>query len=606
VITDESIEQVREGADIVQIIGEFVNLKRTGTDFRGPCPFHQGKHRNFSVSPRKKIYYCFVCHEGGDVFHFLQKKLGVPSPDAVKLAAEKSGIQVHEVDTHREGPDAREPLWEINATASSYFQKMLWDDEAALPARAYLEKRGIDRETANRFSLGYAPRDRALLRQHLNSLGFDDDRIVAAGLFVKPEEAPEELRPRFRDRLMIPIFDALGRGVGFGGRVLDDREPKYLNSPETAIFGKGKLLYALNWAKNSIRKDERVIVVEGFFDVIRMMAAGVESVVAPMGTALTDAQAGLLKKYTRNAFLLYDSDQAGLKATFRSGDELLSQGMTVSVVTLPDGDDPDSFVAKHGAEGLEAQLAQAIDVFERKIQILERAGWLSGLQKKRRALDRLLPTIRATAEPVMRDLYLSRAAEAVSVDKAVLLRELANTRRERPAIAPIEPGPVRVVEDRRVRTRRVRYTARGASAERELVRSMLHRRPAVESVAERLGPESFRDPDFREIYEVLLRLGEEADVMQVAEALSDDAAGTMRGLLEDPLAGEMQETPIDDCIAVLRAREIEERLAEIDRESPLASDAQKDEMFKERSVLMKELTELGGKSFKAFRQSRKR
>lgn len=601
-IPDETVEQVREAADIVQIIGEYVNLKKTGTDYRGPCPFHQGKNRNFSVTPRKKIYYCFVCHEGGDVFHFLQKKLGVQWPEAVKMVGEKSGIEVKEVDTRREGPDPREPLWEVNATATAYFQKMLWDDKSAASARDYLSKRGIDRETADRFSLGFAPSDRALLREHLTALGFDEARMVDSGLFVKPEEENTGIRPRFRGRLIIPIFDVLGRNVGFGGRVLDNSEPKYLNSPETAIFGKGKLLYGLNWAKNSIRKDERVLVVEGFFDVIRLMSAGVESVVAPMGTALTDAQAGILRKYTRNAYLLYDSDQAGLKATFRSGDELLSQGMTVSVVTFPEGEDPDSFVSEYGAKGLEEQLSRAIDVFERKIQILDRAGWLSELQKKRRALDRLLPTIRATAEPVMRDLYLSRAAEAVSVDKAVLLRELANTKRTAPRPAEEAAAPVRKVEDRRQRARRVRYTATGASAEKDLVRSMLHRRAMVESVAERLGPESFRDPDFREIYEVLLNMGEDADVIEIAGALSDEAAGTMRDLLEDPDAGQMTEPPLDALVGKLRAREIEERLKEIDRESPLARDEQKVELWKEKEMLLKELKHVGGTSFKAFRR----
>lgn len=601
-IPDETVEQVREAADIVQIIGEYVNLRKTGSDYRGPCPFHQGKNRNFSVTPRKKIYYCFVCHEGGDVFHFLQKKLGVQWPEAVKIVGEKSGIEVKEVDTRREGPDPREPLWEINATATAYFQNLLWDETAAAPARDYLARRGISRETADRFSLGFAPTDRALLRDHLTALGFDERRMVDSGLFVQPEEENSGIRPRFRGRLIIPIFDVLGRNVGFGGRVLDNGEPKYLNSPETAIFGKGKLLYGLNWAKNSIRKDERVLVVEGFFDVIRLMAAGVESVVAPMGTALTDAQAGILRKYTRNAYLLYDSDQAGLKATFRSGDELLSQGMTVSVVTLPDGEDPDSYVSDHGAKGLEDQLAKAIDVFERKIQILDRAGWLSELQKKRRALDRLLPTIRATAEPVMRDLYLGRAAEALSVDKAVLLRELSNTKRDKPRPVEESASAVRKPEERRQQARRVRYTAAGASAEKDLVRSMLHRRAMVENVAERLGAESFRDPDFREIYEVLLRMGEEADVIEVSGALSDEAAATMRDLLEDPDAAQLTEPPLDALVGKLKAREIEERLKQIDREGPLASDKQKDELFREKNALLKELQQVGATSFKAFRR----
>lgn len=605
-IPDEVVEQVRDAADIVQVIGEYVNLKKTGTDYRGPCPFHQGTHRNFSVSPRKKIYYCFVCHEGGDVFHFLQKRLGVDWPSAVRMMGEKTGIEIREIDTRREGPDPREPLWEVNATAAAYFQSMLWEDKKATPARDYLVRRGIDRAAADRFGIGFAPREIGLLRAYMTTLGFDEQRLLEAGLLVKPEDEKSEVRPRFRGRLIFPIYDVMGRNVGFGGRVLDNGEPKYLNSPETTVFSKGKLLYGLNWAKTAIRKDDRVLVVEGYFDAIRVMLAGIESVVAPMGTALTDAQAGSLKKYTKNAFLLYDSDQAGLKATFRSGDELLRQGMTVSVVSLPEGEDPDSFVKKNGATGLEAELSRAIDVLERKIQILERGGWFSELQKKRRALDRLLPTIRATSEPIMRDMYLSRAAEVSSVDRAVLLRELASPQRIQKPPPSIDSPPARQLDDRRnIPDRRARYTARGASAERELVRTMLHKRETVEPVAEHIGPDSFRDLDFREIYAALLKLGEDTALEDVAEILSPSAAVTLQDLLEDDTS-EMQETPVADGISALRARDVEERLAEIDREFPLAKGEQQNQLMTEKTRLASELREISKGSFKGFRQAGKR
>src|SRR5688500_18490489 len=362
-ISDETIERVREAADIVQIIGEHVTLKRTGTDFRGPCPFHQGTHRNFSVSPRKKIYYCFVCHEGGDVFSFLQKRLGLDWPSAVRLVAEKSGIEVREVETKREGPDPREPIWELNAAAAEYFARMLWEDEQGAPAREYLESRNVGRDLAKRFGLGYAPREIGLMRSHLATLGYDDARQLEAGLLVRPEEASEP-RPRFRGRLIFPILDPLGRHVGFGGRVIGQGEPKYLNSPESPVFSKGKTLYGLNWARNAIRREDRALVVEGYFDVVRLVAAGLESVVAPLGTALTADQEALLARYTKNIFLLYDSDKAGQRATFKAGDQLLQQRVSVQVVTLPAGEDPDTLVDRHGLKALETQLAQAIDVFE--------------------------------------------------------------------------------------------------------------------------------------------------------------------------------------------------------------------------------------------------
>ncbi|MBX6331406.1 MAG: DNA primase, partial [Gemmatimonadaceae bacterium] len=422
-ISDETVERVRQAADIVQIIGEHVNLKRTGSDFRGPCPFHQGTHRNFSVSPRKGIYYCFVCHEGGDVFTFLQKRLGVDWPGAVRYVAERVGIPVEEVQRRREGPDPRQPLWDVNAAVADYFRQLLWDEEEGRAARDYLALRRVSREVADRFALGFAPRDPDALRTHFAALGIEEARLVEAGLLVQREEGGE-LRPRFRNRLMFPILDAMGNYVGFGGRLLGPGEPKYLNSAESPVFSKAKLLYGLHMAKHVIRRDDRVMIVEGYFDVVRLVSAGFDWVVAPLGTALTESQAALLRRFTRNAFLLYDSDKAGLKATFRSGDELLRHGMAVQVVTLPEGEDPDSFVDKFGGEALTEQLGHAIDVLERKVQLLERAGWFADLRRKRRALDRLLPTIRATADPITRDIYLGRVSDAAGVSREVLLQEL--------------------------------------------------------------------------------------------------------------------------------------------------------------------------------------
>ncbi len=414
-IPDEDVERVREMADIVAIIGEHVALKKAGADFRGPCPFHQGTHRNFSVSPRRRMYHCFVCGEGGDVFAFLQKRLGVDWPTAVRMAAQKSGIEIREVHARREGPDPREPLWEVNGAAQAYFEKVLWEDALGQAAREYLDQREISRELAARFGVGFAPREIGLMRAALGGLGFDDERLLAAGLMVRPEESNEP-RPRFRGRLIFPIHDGGGRVVGFGGRLIGPGEPKYLNTGETAVFSKGKLLYGLHMARNAMRRAERGLVVEGYVDVLRLVGAGIEEVVAPLGTALTAEQAALLTRYTKNVFLLYDSDKAGLKATFRAGDALLSCGASVRVVSLPEGEDPDTFVQKQGAEALERQMDGAIDVFERKVQLLQRGGWFADLHRRRKAIDRLLPTLRAVSDPLTRDMYVGRAAGVGSVE----------------------------------------------------------------------------------------------------------------------------------------------------------------------------------------------
>jgi DNA primase len=603
-IPDEVVEQVRDSADIVQIIGEYVNLKRQGTDFRGPCPFHQGTHRNFSVSPKKHMYYCFVCHEGGDVFHFLQKRLGVEWPAAVKMVGEKSGIEVREVQSRREGPDPREPLWEVNATAAAYFQKILWDDPLGESAREYLSQRDVSREVADQFGIGFAPREIGLFRNYMNTLGFDEKRLVDAGLLV-PGEDGSEPRPRFRGRLMFPILDSMGRNIGFGGRLLGPGEPKYLNSPESSVFSKGKTLYGLHLAKNDVRREDRVLVVEGYFDVVRLMAAGVTTVVAAMGTALTDAQAGMLRKLTKNVFLLYDSDKPGLKATFRSGDELLRQGVSVRVVTLPEGEDPDTFVKAHGAAALVARLRDAIDVFDRKIQLLERAGMFAELHKKRRALDRLLPTVRATSDEIMRDLYLSRAAEVSGVAREVLEREL--TGRGAPAPAPVAPTPApRISPAARVRRgeRRAQHGERGASAEREIVRAMVTIRSRVEQIAEKIGAESFRDPVYRAIFNALIAADPDATVEELSAGLGEEAIGVLEDILAEGAFQMDPERTISDSLATLRARDLDKRAEELDRIIPLVDGTHKDELIAEKVAIRDELK--GGKgsgNFKMFRRT---
>lgn len=615
-IPDETVERVRESADIVGVIGEYVELKRQGTDYRGPCPFHQGTHRNFSVSPKKAMYYCFVCHEGGDVFNFLTKRLGVDWPTAVKMVAEKSGIEVVETQSRpTDEKDTREPLWEVNGAAADYFRRLLWEDDLGKAARGYIDERGVSRELADKVGIGFAPREIGLMRAHLNTLGFDDDRLVEVGLLHTPDGSSEP-RPRFRDRLIFPIYDVSSRVVGFGGRLLGPGEPKYLNSAESPVFSKGKLLYGLNWAKQAARRDERMLVVEGYFDVVRLIGAGIESVVAPMGTALTDEQAKLIRRYTDRVYLLYDSDKAGLKATFRSGDELLAQGAAVQVVTLPDGEDPDSFVRTHGARGLEAQISSSIDVFERKIQILERGGWFADLRKKRQALDRLLPTLRATSDPLTRDMYLGHAATAAGVTRELLERELNAPARARAGRTPAHPpapsddadrgqprGPVPRAEPPRVRQRDRRRVggARAASAERELVRVLLHRPAYFEQVVERAGEESFRDPEMRRIFAAMVAHGADAGADVLAEHLDGDAVVVMQELLEETGGLDHADETVNGSLSAMHERNLTERMSEIDREMPIAADSQKDELTREKMNLTEELRRLGSQWWKKFR-----
>ena len=601
-IPDDVVERVRDEADIVSVIGEFVKLKRVGNSFRGPCPFHHGKNDNFSVAARGG-YKCFVCGEAGDVFTFVQKHLGLDFVEAVKWVGGRVGVEVQEVARRGPETDLREPLWEVNATAAEFFRTQLWENAGGRVARDYLASRTISRADADRFELGYAPRDAETMRTALATLGFDDARQLAAGVLRVTDDRPAP-RARFRDRLMFPIRDAGGHVVGFGGRVLGDGEPKYLNSSESEVFAKRNLLYGLHWAKQAIRKADRVIVVEGYFDAIRLMLAGINEVVAPLGTALTEQQAALLRKYTKNVFLLYDSDQAGLKATFRAGDALLAGGASVRVITLPDGDDPDTFVAKTGAEGFEQAAAASLDVFDRKIQILERGGWFGDLRRKREAIDRLLPTIRATADQIMRDLYIARTSEAAGVSRDELERELRAAVRERRPMGETGAPPADVEVAVRRPVRRRDPSARGSRAERELVRMLLHERRYIETCAAKVDATMFADAAYHAIFVELTAHGVDQTIDELAAALDEDATEVLQELLAEQGGLERAEEVVGASINAMLSRDLSARLYEIDRLLPVANDEQKDELIREKSRLAADMQALGRPRWKHFNSAR--
>ncbi len=633
-IPDEDVERVREAADIVAIISEHVRLKRVGSVFRGPCPFHQGTNNNFSVMPRGG-YTCFVCGEKGNVFTFVQKRLGLTFAEAVKYVGEKAGIEVREVTKQREGPDPREPLWEINATAAAWFRARLWDDDRGAPAREYLASREISREVADEWDLGYAPREIGLLREHMATLGWDPARLLQAGLLSKREDE-DEPRPRFRDRLMFSILDVSSHYVGFGGRLMGPGEPKYLNSSETDAFHKGLTLYGLHKARGAIRREERAILVEGYFDVVRMAAAGIEPVVAPLGTSLTEGQAELLRRNAKTVFIAYDSDGPGQKATFRAADVLLAQGVAVRVVTMPEGDDPDTYVRAHGREAMEKLLANSLDVFDRKVQLLERGGWFADLQRKRRALDALLPTIRAARDPLTREMYLARAAEAAKVDRGVLARELDAGQARRSRLAPPPPA-ARRPRDGEDETPSppapapigpYKSTVEASSSERDLVRVMLLHRGLADAVIEGVGrlseddadrpewhdadddteraPSGLRDPVYREMYEALLDADPErqggALIAWLADRLEPWVVQMAEEMLDTPESMMNPQASMEDALRRLRERSMRDRMAELDRVTPLATGDQKDRLIAEKQRLHNELRHMGATGWKGYRR----
>ena len=521
-IPDETIEQVRDSTDLVGLIGEAVSLKRTGADYRGPCPFHGGTNRNFAVIPRKGRYYCYVCHASGDVFSWFMQRMGLSYPDAVREAGRRAGITIPE-RAERAGPDPHEALYGAAAAAHDWFTRQLLELPDARIAREYLEQREVPIETAAMLGLGFAPQGKAFL-DAMSSLGVEPEVLLRAGLAAQRDDGA--VSARFRGRLLFPIHDLRGRVVGFGGRLLAEGEPKYLNSPETEIFHKGKQLYNLHQAKSEIRKEESVILVEGYFDVLRLVLAGVDHVVAPLGTALTPDQAVLLKRYAPSATLLYDSDRAGLRATFRAGDELLRHSVRVRVATLPPGEDPDTLVRKGGRVALDQIVGDAVDLLERKIQLLDRKGYFNGFEHLREAVDRLLPTIRAAADPITRELYLSLVSDRTKISKEVLEQELAVQRqaeergaqtrptRSSPAVAAArQPGTIR------------------SSPESKLVAALVAGPEWLEHARQEVGPALFASARLRELYQMLL-IDDEASSGSLPVGLTEDAASLWSRLKE--------------------------------------------------------------------------
>ncbi len=545
-IPDEIVEQVRDSADLVGIIGEAVELKRTGSDYRGPCPFHGGTHRNFAVIPKKGRYYCFVCHESGDVFSWLMKRLGMDYPTAVREVARRVGIVIPE-RAARAGPDPLEPLFGAVAVAQDWFTRQLLESAEAKGAREYLESREVPIDTAAVHGMGFAPPGKAFLGA-MAELGIEPQVLQDAGLAAVRDDG--SVVPRFRARLLFPIHDLRGRVAGFGGRLLGPGEPKYLNSPENAIFHKGRQLYNLHQAKHAIRKEETVILVEGYFDVLRLVWAGIEHVVAPLGTALTPDQGTLLRRFAPSAILLYDSDQAGLRASFRAGDELLRHGVRVRVATMPAGEDPDTLVRRGGAAALEPILGDAIDLLERKLHLLEQRGWFEGVDHRRDALDRLLPTIRAAADPVTRELYLSVTSERTGVSKDVLEREsrASAPRRE------VGPGQAPPPTPDAGRPQPARVSRVASTPETQLIQALFVAPDLIARAADEVPAERVERAELREIYTELLRNRNAAS--QLPMTLSDPARALWSTLKEvaSDVVGERPSESYDRAAQILIAR----------------------------------------------------
>src|SRR5215471_21771802 len=462
-------ETVRNSADIVRVVSDFVSLKGTGNTLKGLCPFHSEKTPSFTVHRDKQFFHCFGCHAGGDVFSFVMLAEKVPFPEAVELIADKCGIPIPASRPDDPKSDERKNLFEIHERAAAYFQQMLSTEDAAA-ARQVIEKRKVVPEFVKRFGLGYAPSSGLG-----NQLRLQDP--VASGLFVKNDRG--EIYERFRRRLMFPIWNERGKVIGFGGRALmPDAQPKYLNSAESPIYSKSHVLYALHLARNAAQKAGRFVVVEGYFDCLSLHQAGIENVVAFCGTALTAQQVAIMARYVPEVVMNYDPDSAGQNAMRRSIDLLLAKGLRVRILKLADGLDPDDYVRREGGDVYVRLLAGAPYFWQYLMAEAGKQYDLDDPALKANAVTDIMQHVAKIGDRVEQLEVARSVAEGLKVPESLILERLRLTP-ERPHIRPIARTPTPVENERKLTV-----------AEKQLIQALLQGR----DIAEALQP--FLQADF--------------------------------------------------------------------------------------------------------------
>ena len=424
--SDDIISRVRDSVDIVELISGYVSLRKTGKNHVGLCPFHSEKTPSFNVNPDKQIFHCFGCGVGGDAFKFLELQEGLNFPDAVKSLAGKAGISLpadsRSRTEDRKAGDERAALLTIVSDAAEYFRKEL-DGPAGSAARTYLAKRGVGDSTVKDFALGFARPEWDGLLRHLKQKGHSAGLMEKAGLVVKRSEG-DGYYDRFRGRIIFPIRDISGNVIAFGGRVMDDSLPKYLNSPETPLYSKSNVLYCLDKAKEPGRRLGYFIIVEGYLDALACHQYGAKNAVATLGTALTDGHLRLMRRFARNLVLIFDPDPAGVKAALRGVDLFAASGMKVNVVSLPDGDDPDTFLNKQGYEAFASCLKKSVKFMDFVLGQVVKGGRVTSIDEKVEKAGEMLGIIAKLPSGIERDHYLKKTAEALDLDEAILRQEM--------------------------------------------------------------------------------------------------------------------------------------------------------------------------------------
>jgi len=566
-IPQEIIEQVKDRTDILDVVSGYVTLSKAGQNFKGLCPFHSEKSPSFMVSPSRQIFHCFGCGTGGNTFTFVMKMEGTSFPETVRELARKAGIVVPEAaQGARPSQDTgnREKLETLNEVAQAWFMHNLTQAEAGREARLYLKERGMFEDTLEAFGFGYAPESWDGLLKHLLKNGYTLPDLLAGGLITTKEGTGRNPKDasgyydKFRQRVMFPIRDLRKKVIGFGGRILGEGMPKYLNSPETPLFNKSRALYLLEKAREAAGKTETLIIVEGYFDAIALHQAGITNVVATLGTALTPDHIRIIRRYVTKVVLLFDPDEAGVRAALRTLDLFVDSGLGVKVISLPSGDDPDTFIRNQGTEVFTQLQDKAPSLLDFSVEHSLKRGGSTVIEDRIRSVDEILRILQKTSNRLEKEECTKRVAERLGVNQQRLIERYPELRprEQRPAVR--KDAPVSVLSSG------ARF--KGTTEERDLVHLLLQGQ-LLPAEVRRLEAETFSMPACKRIVEIALRSLDEGRISVRAtldEALADVACATVATELS------MSDQPYDDvrqhvtdCLDCLERKKLEGTLGRL-------------------------------------------
>jgi DNA primase len=587
-IPPEKIEEIRSSNDIIDVISQHVRLKKRGKNFVGLCPFHQEKTPSFTVSPEKQVYHCFGCGKGGNVFTFVMEFEKVSFAEAVRSLAEKVGITITTTEADRQQESEAESLYNVCRFAGLFFYNNLTKAAEGKVALEYFHSRGFSDETIRTFGLGYALDSWDGLLTHASAEGVSREDLLKAGLIRMREDGSDY--DYFRGRAMFPIFSTSGRVLGFGARKLREDDPlgKYINSPETLIYNKSRVLFGLFHSKDAIRSEENALMVEGYADLISLYQAGIQNVVASSGTALTEDQVQLIGRYTKKMTLVYDADSAGSSATLRGMDIVLAHDLDVAIVELPEGEDPDSFVRKRGGKEFLQLAGQAISFIDFKARQFRRSGAFSTPEGKAQAVRSIVQSIAKMKDELKRNFYIKDVATKYDLYESVLYRELDRWREEDARIAPAAgvtagrqaipgtPGP------------EVAGVGLGEATvipapERDILKLLLeHQADLISFVFSHITLSEISTPQVRNILELLLSRYEERGPMHVTDLLLEIEDPRLKSIITDVVlskyelskqwqAGDSEIEEADpwtlarDAIVALKKQNLQKQVAENQR-----------------------------------------